>query len=232
VTLLSSEDQSHIRRLFETMTNPVKVVLFVDANDCTYCEDTGRIVAEVAALSSKIVVEQHDLAGEPELAALYGVDKAPAIAIVQESLDGQGARDFGLRFYGIPSGYEFVTLLEAIVLVSTGEVDLSPTTKAWLSTLTKPVHVQVFVTPTCPYCPQMVQLAHKLAVASPLVRADGVEATEFPELSDKYGVYGVPRTVISADGGSDQHIEGAVREDKLLAALQKAVGSRLVLATH
>ncbi len=231
MTFLNDEDQSQIRLMFDAMTNPVKVVLFVDSSDCTYCDDTGHLVDEVAALSPKIAVERHDRAAEPELASLYGVDKAPAIAIVQESTDGQPAQDFGVRFYGIPSGYEFVTLLEDIVMVSTGEVELGATTKAWLSTLAKPVHLQVFVTPTCPYCPSMVQLAHKLAIASPLVRADGVEATEFPELSDKYGVYGVPRTVISAEGGKDQHIEGSVREEKVLAALQKAVGSRLVLAS-
>jgi glutaredoxin-like protein len=221
--------------MFEAMTNSVKIILFTDSrpdSGCQYCEDTHQIVEEVASLSPKIAVERHDLAAEPEVATLYGVDKAPAIAIVQVTEDGKASRDLGLRFYGIPSGYEFVTLLEDVVMVSKGEASLSPTTRAWLSTLNKPVHLQVFVTPTCPYCPQMVQLAHKLAVASPHVRADGVEATEYPELSDRYGVYGVPRTVISAEGGKDQHIEGAVPETKLLAALQKAVGSQLVIATH
>ena len=78
----------------------------------------------------------------------------------------------------------------------------------------------------------MVSLAHKLAVASPMVRADGVEATEFPELSERYGVYGVPRTVVSAEGGKDQHIEGAVPETQLLDALKKAVGSNLIVVRH
>jgi thiol-disulfide isomerase/thioredoxin len=121
-----------------------------------------------------------------------------------------------------------MTLLEDIVLVSAGKADLTPKLSAWLSTLERPVHLQVFVTPTCPYCPQMVSLAHKLAVASPMVRADGVEATEFPELSERYGVYGVPRTVISAEGAKEQHIEGAVPETRLLDALKKAVGGDLV----
>jgi len=235
VALLSTEDQAQVRHMFEAMTNPVRIVLFTDSRPdrgCQYCDDTLQIVEEVATLSPKIAVEPHDLATEPEVAALYGVDRAPAIAIVQVTEDGQASKDFGLRFYGIPSGYEFVTLLEDVVMVSTGEASLSPTTRAWLSTLAKPVHLQVFVTPTCPYCPQMVQLAHKLAVASPLIRADGVEATEFPELADKYEVYGVPRTVVSAEGGKDQHIEGAVPEAKLLAALQKAVGGKLVIASR
>ncbi len=232
MALLSTEDQKQVSHQFEAMASPVRIVVFTDSHDCQYCDDTRQIVEEVASLSPKIAVEQHDLAAEPEVATLYGIDRAPAIAIVQVCEDGASTQDFGLRFYGIPSGYEFMTLLEDIVLVSTGEASLAPATRAWLATLSKPVHLQVFVTPTCPYCPQMVSLAHKLAVASEHVRADGVEATEFPELADKYGVYGVPRTVISVEGGKEQHIEGAVPEAKLLAALQKAAGSKLVIVSR
>lgn len=233
--LLKAEDQEHIRHHFEAITSPVRIIFFADSSDaadCQYCATTLDLVNEVAALSPKLSVEAHELTQEPEIASLYGVDKAPAIAIVQVSADGQSTTDFGLRFYGIPSGYEFMTLLEDIVLVSAGKAELTPNLSAWLSTLEKPVHLQVFVTPTCPYCPQMVSLAHKLAVASPMVRADGVEATEFPELSEHYGVYGVPRTVVSAEGGKDEHIEGAVPEAHLLDALKKAVGSNLVVVRH
>ncbi len=233
VALLKADDQAHVRHHFEAITNPVRIVYFADssdASDCQYCDTTLDLVNEVAALSPKISVEAHDLAREPEVAKLYGVDKVPAIAIVQVSDDGNATTDFGLRFYGIPSGYEFMTLLEDIVLVSAGTAELSPKTSAWLAGLQKPIHLQVFVTPTCPYCPQMVSLAHKLAVASPLVKADGVQATEFPEISERYGVYGVPRTVISADGAKDEHIEGAVPEAKLLEALRKAVGGSLVVS--
>jgi glutaredoxin-like protein len=233
VALLKADDQAHVRHHFEALTNSVKIVFFADLSedgDCQYCETTLDLVSEVASLSPKISVEAHDLFREPEVAKLYGVDRAPAIAIVQVSGDGQSTTDFGIRFYGIPSGYEFMTLLEDIVLVSTGEAELSPKAVAKLAALQRPIHLQVFVTPTCPYCPQMVSLAHKLAVASPLVRADGVEATEFPELSERYGVYGVPRTVISVEGGIEQHIEGAVPEAQLLDALQKAAGSGLVTA--
>ncbi len=230
--LLKADDQAHIRHHFEAITNPVRIVYFADSSDeadCQYCATTLDLVNEVAALSPKISTESHDLAREPEIAALYGVDKAPALALVQVSADGESTTDFGLRFYGIPSGYEFMTLLEDIVLVSAGKAELTPKLSAWLATIEKPIHLQVFVTPTCPYCPQMVSLAHKLAVASPMVRADGVEATEFPELSERYGVYGVPRTVISAEGGKDQHVEGAVPEAHLLDALKKAAGNDLVV---
>jgi len=230
MALLSTQDQQHIRHLFEEMANPVRIVLFTATTDCPYCDTTREIVEEVASLSSKLSVEQHDLEAEPAVASAYAVDRAPAIALVQVGQDGVESKDFGLRFYGIPSGYEFGTLLEDILMVSTGNPQLMPATKAWLSTLKKPVRLQVFVTPTCPYCPRMVSLAHKLAVASEHIRAEGVEASEFPVLAAKYGVQGVPRTVISVDGAADEHLVGAVPEADLLAALRKATGSKLIIA--
>ena len=129
--------------------------------------------------------------------------------------DGAEDVDYGIRFYGIPSGYEFVSLLEAIKLVGGAAPSLSPATLQALETLTEPLHLQVFVTPTCPYCPRAVVLAHQMAFASSLVQADMVEATEFPQLSMKYNVMGVPRTVVN----EEIHIEGAVPEPMLVARL-------------
>ena len=79
--------------------------------------------------------------------------------------------------------------------------------------------MQVFVTPTCPYCPQSVVLAHQMAIASPMVRADMVEATEFPQLAIKYQVMGVPRTVIN----ETTYVEGAASEPMVLEKLQEAL---------
>jgi len=221
VSLLSAQDQEHIRHHFEALTTPVRIVVFTDSRDCQYCDETHQIVEEVAELSPKITAEYHDLRAEPELAALYSVDRAPAIAILRDSPNGDAPKDYGIRYFGIPSGYEFSSLLEDAVMVSTGETELSAATRSWLETLDRPIHLQVFVTPTCPYCPQMVRLAHRMALASDYVRADMVEAMEFPELSERYGVYGVPRTVIN----EDRHIEGAVPESRLVAEMMKAVVS-------
>lgn len=87
------------------------------------------------------------------------MDKVPAIVVMDE-------RDYGIRFYGIPAGYEFGFLINAVISVSKGESLLSEASKAKLEGLSKPVHVQVFVTPTCPYCPGAVILAHNAALAS------------------------------------------------------------------
>ncbi len=217
--LISEQDATHLQQEFETqLVNPVKMVVFTQAFECQFCTETRQIVEEVAALSDKIAVEVYDFVEDKATADLYGVDKIPAIVVLR-SEDGQD-RDYGIRFYGIPSGYEFSTIIEDIVDVSKGESGLQPKTKEALAGITEPVHLQVFITPTCPYCSQAVRLAHRFAMENDLIRGDMVEAIEFPGLSNKYGVQGVPRTVIN----ESVHQEGAVPEPMMLAKLLEAVG--------
>ena len=132
----------------------------------------------------------------------------------------RGAKDYGIRFYGIPSGYEFNTLIEDIVAVSNHEHGLSDDTVARLSDLEQPVHMQVFVTPTCPYCPGAVRVAHAMAMASDWITADMIESVEFPQLANKHGVYGVPRTVIN----DETSFEGAAPEELVVAKVLQATG--------
>jgi glutaredoxin-like protein len=106
-------------------------------------------------------------------------------------------------------------LIEDIRMASTGRSDLSAGAAEALSRLAAPLRIQVFVTPTCPYCPRAVLLAHKMALASDMVTAEMIDATEFPELADRYEVYGVPKTVIN----ETIQIEGAVPESALMAQL-------------
>jgi glutaredoxin-like protein len=217
--LISEKDAEYLRKEFETnLVEPVKLIMFTQEMECQFCAETRQIVEEIAALSDKIAAEIYDFVGDKATAELYRIDKIPAIAVVRVE-DGQ-EKDYGVRFYGIPSGYEFTSVVEDIVDVSKGESGLQPKSKEAVAGITEPVHFQVFVTPTCPYCPQAVRLAHKLAIESDLITADMVEAIEFPHLSNKYGVHGVPRTVIN----EAYHQEGAMPEPLLLAKLLEAVG--------
>ena len=218
--LISEQDAEFLRNEFETkMTNPVKLIMFTQQTECQYCAETRQIAEELAALSDRISAEIYDFVADKAMADLYAIDKIPAIAIVRV-VDGE-EKDFGIRFFGIPSGYEFASVIEDIADVSTGKVDLQDKTREVLAGLTEPVHMQVFVTPTCPYCPQAVRLAHMFAIASDMVRGDMVEAIEFPHLSNKYFVQGVPRTVIN----ETVHQEGAVPEPMMVAKLLEAIGS-------
>ena len=216
MALLSEQDQEQLRNEFAGIQQPVKLIVFTQEFECQYCRETRQIAEEVADLSDQITLEVYDLLADKEIAEQYNIDKIPATIVM---VGGEEPVDFGIRYYGIPSGYEFSSLIHDILMVGDGSFELAAETEQWLAELTTPLHFQVFVTPTCPYCPQAVLMAHKMAMASEFVTADMVEANEFPHLSMKYSVMGVPRTVIN----EDFHVEGAVPEHMLLAKMQEAV---------
>jgi glutaredoxin-like protein len=221
MALLSEQDQEHLRNEFVGLQRPVKLVVFTQEFECQYCRETRQIAEEVADLSDQISIEVYDLVEDKEIAEQYNIDKIPATIVMVggDEVPASAGKDYGIRYYGIPSGYEFSSLIHDILMVGADDVEVAAETAEWLEQLSEPVHFQVFVTPTCPYCPQAVLLAHKMAMASEYVTADMVEATEFPHLSMKYNVMGVPRTVIN----ENTHIEGAVPEHMLLAKMKEAI---------
>ena len=216
MSLLSKKDRQQLSERFAELAKPVKLIVFTQEFECQYCRETRQIAEELASLSDQISIEIYDFLDDQEIAGQYSVDKILATVIVQ---DGTEAQDFGIRYFGVPAGYEFTSLVEDVMMIGSGESGLNVTTKEWAAALSDPVHLQVFVTPTCPYCPQAVLLAHQLAMESEWVTADMVEATEFPDLSMKYQVMGVPRTVIN----ETVHMEGAAPEPMLLAKLKEAI---------
>ena len=218
MALLKEEDRNHLIEQFKSLESPVKIVVFTQKMECQYCQETRMIGEELAALSDKISLEVYDFEKDKEIAETYNIDKIPATVIMT---GGDQPKDYGIRYFGIPSGYEFSSLIEDIMMISGGDSGLSAATKEMLANLEEPVHLQVFVTPTCPYCPPAVLLAHQLAFESDKVQADMVEAIEFPHLSTKYQVQGVPRTVIN----ETVHQEGAAPEAMLLAKLKEAVAA-------
>lgn len=218
MSLLKEKDRQQLIKEFEALQWPVKLVVFTQELECQFCVETRMIAEEVAALSDKITLEIYDFVRDQEIAEQYKIDKIPAMVVMQ---GGDNSKDFGIRYFGIPSGYEFTTLIQGILMVSSGESGLSAETKAYAAALTEPLHLQVFVTPTCPYCPGAVHLAHQLAMENELIRGDMVEAVEFPHLSMKYRVQGVPRTVIN----ETEHLEGAAPESLFLAKLKSVVAA-------
>ena len=216
MSLLKDKDRDYLSEQFAELASPVKLIVFTQEFECHYCAETRQIAEELAALSDRISLEVYDLLADKEVAEQYAVQKIPATIVAR---GGRQAKDYGIRYFGIPSGYEFSSLIEDIKMVAASESGLSAQTKQWLAELETPLHLQVFVTPTCPYCPPAVTLAHQLAMESDLIQADMVEATEFPDLSMKYQVMGVPRTIIN----ETIHIEGSAPEQALLTRLQEAV---------
>ena len=218
MAILSNEDQEYLTTLFgERLVDNVTlhlytqpVIVTADERDCEACEPTRELLEELAALSDKLTLEVHTVAPAQRMSQI-GISEIPAIVL-------EGTNRGTVRFIGIPSGYEFGTLVEDLLDVSTGETQLTAHTLEVLDALNSPIHVKVFVTPTCPYCPQAARLAHAMAAYSALVTADVIEANEFPQISDHYQVYGVPKTVVN----ETQEFEGARPEEALIALIQSA----------
>jgi glutaredoxin-like protein len=163
-----------------------------------------QVLDEIASINPLVSVEEANLILDKERAAAYGVIQVPSVVLLANGADTR------MRFFGAPSGYEFASLVEAVVLAGTGDSGLSPESKALIAQhTTAPLDLKVFVTPTCPHCPRAVTLAHRMATENANVTATCVEATEFLDLSRKYRVTGVPKTV------ANERIEllGAVPED-------------------
>ena len=207
-------------------TVTLKIFTREGATNCPACRDAQELLEELAANSGGMVrLESHDLDRDAAEGARYRVNRAPAIVVLGE---GDARKDYGIRFFGAPDGYEFATLIEDVRLASRGAVELSPGMTDVLAHLTEPLHLQVFVTPTCPYCPRAAVLAHSLAIASEQVTADVVDGSEFPELAARYRVRSVPRTVVN----DTVYIDGSMPESAFLAQLMplfeaKAAGSAL-----
>ncbi len=213
MALLNDEIRGQVREMLAELPDAVRLLVFKKPEDCPYCETIEELVTEIAGTSEKISVEVYDFTQDQDKVEKFGIDKAPAIAIV-------GARDYGLRFFGIPANYEFSTLLHGIQAAGTGKsAQLDDATKDYLTTLDKPVHYQVFVTPACPYCPGAAVMAFDMAVESDLVRADVVEASEFPVLSGQYNVMGVPLNIIN----ETQRVEGRAPATMIVEAIKSSL---------
>jgi len=213
MSLIPEDQRERIRsELAEKLVSPVRVIMFTQAMECKFCGDTKQLIYELAELNSKIQAEIHDFVADAQLAQEYGVDKIPAIVVRTE-------KDYGIRFYGFPYGYEFQTLLEALGSVSRGQTDLSEQTKQKLREIKTPIVIKVFTTLTCPHCPTAAAMAHKFAMENSLIRAEAIDASEFPDLAIKYGVMGVPKMVVN------EKIEfvGALPEDMFLEQVLKVL---------
>ena len=151
MALLRASDQAALRDELTKMTNAVRLVFFTQTLGCEGCSVTKQILEEVVTLSDKLELKILNYAIDREAAQQYGIARIPAIAVVRltgASPDETTEHDYGIRFYGVPSGYEFMSLIGDILDVSRGESGLSPTSKALVAQIQNPIHLQVFATPT------------------------------------------------------------------------------------
>ena len=172
------------------LPDEVRLVFFTQTFGCDTCLQAEQMVDEIARLSERVTVEKYNLVLDREPAAEFNIDRAPAVAIV-------GAADHGLRYYGTPAGHELESMIDAILVAGGGAGDgLAPASLAAAAAVEQPLDIKVFVTTACTYCPQATGLAYRLAAASPHITAAVIEATEFPDMVQRYRVSGVPKTVV------------------------------------
>ena len=139
--LLDEKTREQVTADLAVVEKPVKLVMFTQEFECQYCDETRELCEEIASLSEQVSVEVYDFVTDKDKVDEYGIDKIPAIAVT-------GAKDYGVRYFGIPAGYEFMALLDSVKTVSAGQTDLMPETTAFLEGLKEPLHIQVYVTPT------------------------------------------------------------------------------------
>jgi len=190
--VISDLEKDAIKKKFTALVNDVELAIFTQEYECQFCKETRDIVLELGALSTKIKIKVYDFVKNEDENIKYKIKKIPAIAII-------GKKDYGIRYYGVPAGYEFTAFVDDIIDVSNGTTSLSEIIKKKLADIKKPVHLQVFVSPTCPYCPKAARIAHQFAIENEFIRADVIEMTEFPYLVQRYSVMSVPHVVINED---------------------------------
>ncbi len=225
--LLGEQEQQIVKERLGNLTRDVEMVLFTDSSTviapgkepCIYCKETEQLLREIEPLSDKVHLVVYDLATEEgkQKAEEMKVEAAPTIILREKGSDA-----VNIRYRGIPAGYEFASLLEDIEMIGRDGHGLPDEVVKELNELPQDVILQVFVTPTCPYCPQAVRTSHRFAYASPKVMGEMIEAQEFPALADKYHIHGVPDTVINHGA---QRILGAQPVSAFLDAIKKAVST-------
>ena len=139
--MVDSGSPSELEARLASLPHPVRLVFFTQTFGCDTCLSALQVVDRIASLSDQITVDQHNLVLDKETVAEYDVDRAQTIAVV-------GDTDLGIRYYGVPSGYEVASLVDAVLLVGRRELGLSDKSLTAIAALDRPVDIKVFVTPT------------------------------------------------------------------------------------
>ena len=210
--MTNADRSAAIRTMLASVNSAVRLVFFEQSIGCDACTPTRQLLEQLAELSPYVTVEAFNLVLEKDRAAQYAIDRVPAIVVCSPGRDR-------IRFYGAPFGHELMSLLEAIRLTASGESGLSEDSRARMAALKKPVHLQVFFTPSCSFCPQMVNLANRLAIERSQITATAIDATQYPDLVRRYSVNGVPKTIIN----DALEIVGAASEKEVVEAVVQLV---------
>ncbi|MHA1950605.1 MAG: protein disulfide oxidoreductase [Candidatus Thorarchaeota archaeon] len=212
VVEMDDATKAQVTEMFSELTDDVTIHLFVQDHDCLYCNDVRDMVDQLAELSDKVTVQEHKGPLDEKDAKEMKVERTPAIVL-------HGKKPYNIKFYGIPAGHEFGALVGSVIDVSAGVAPLPEDVIEDIASIDKPINIKVFVTPQCPYCPNMTRLAHQASIINPLISSEMIESLEFQEETAKYGVFGVPKTIINETTTIDGLSPIAMFVEKLFEAV-------------
>jgi glutaredoxin-like protein len=212
MALIDERTREEVVKRLLALTEPVSLILrHAPKGSCPTCAKSRELVETLAEMApGKVMVELVE--------ADSTHDQLPEIAVARP---GETPR---VLFQGIPSGFEFATLIDALERVGGGGSGFSDSVSRRLDNLEHDLEVTVFVTPSCPYCPSAASLANRMALASDRVLARTVEANEFPDLARRHGVRGVPHTEVN---GSRSFVGALPEEHFVERVLSLAAGSQV-----
>ncbi|MCU0847041.1 MAG: thioredoxin family protein [Spirochaetes bacterium] len=190
--LFDEKISAQLGDILKNMDGAVNLAFFTQEFECRICQDTGAFLKEFSSLSEKIKLKVYDFLKDGQEAGRLGVDKIPCICVLDA-----GGDDTGIKFYGLPGGYEINSFISSLLEVSGKKEPIPDDLMKRIMAVDRDVHIQVFVGLTCPHCPSAVAMAHRLALENKRIRADMIDAAVFPQLAVKHSVSGVPKIVFN-----------------------------------
>jgi thioredoxin reductase (NADPH) len=198
-----------LKQTFEKLPNEIPIYMFVErGRDDIFSQTNRQIVRAFRELTPKITFREHHL--DHELARKWEVDHSPSLLIAPERVN--------IRWIGAPLGEEGRIFMETLIFVGLGKSNLNDQTLKVLKKIDTPRRVKVFVSATCPYCPQQAVNAIRSAIERPdMVSVEIVDIQSAPDLADQYAAHSVPQTY-----ANDILIgQGAQSEEVFALSLQK-----------
>ena len=211
MAILKSHEREYVDNVFKFVNNDVKIAFFTEQPEKQSGRETHEILKEISSISDKIKLTVYDFDKDQTAVQDYKIDKTPAIVV-------EGKADYGIRIFGVPSGYLVSSLIEDIVQISKSESELTDDTKKKLTEVVKPLKIEVFVNPTSPYSPSLANIAHRMALENEHISAHLVNLVDYPHLGMRFNIEDVPHSVVNGKVS----VKGALDErdftDKVLEA--------------
>ena len=192
MALFEEDVSKQLKEILAQMQNRVRIILFTQEIECDYCKEAHQFAEEIAALDDRLSLTVYKLVDDKAMSERYQVDKVPAFLLLDKN-----DQDLGIRYYGIPAGYEINSFIWTILATSGQRETVPPEISERIARIEKDIHLLVFVSMSCPNCPDAVMAANFLAMENPKISVETIESAMFTHLAIQHNVSGVPKTIVN-----------------------------------